>query len=459
MTVEMSDAERLELLRVKRARILELREQIRNQLQDHQKPPEDDWLIWVFLAGRGSGKTFAGMRWLNDQCLETKGLRARIIAPTQSDGVASCVEGPNGLLTASHGVATFHPSHPSGAHVKYPNGSRVYVVGTPTKGDVDRLRALTNIDVDVFEEFFANRQAQAAWDQAELSRRRGSRKAVVTSTPRPHQIHKDWQSDPDVVITRAKTSDNKMNDPKWVARQERKYKGTRLYQQEFLGLVLEDVEGALWRQSDIDRSLVLPEGFTRDQLIASLVKIIVGVDPASGPGTTGIVVVGIDEDKHLWVLDDYSIEDASPNQWALRLAQASADYGDALVVAEKNNGHRMVAEVIKNSVPNLPLDTVWASESKKARAEPLSVKWEAEYQTGHFCPPEQDTFVKLWDQLTSWVPGPTGAGQFSPDHLDAMVWAGAKLLEGSGTAEAHFPGSSATPSRGAGMMAARMGGY
>lgn len=178
-----------------------------------------------------------------------------------------------------------------------------------------------------------------------------------------------------------------------------------------------------------------------------------------GPGTTGIVVVGIDEDKHLWVLDDYSIEDASPNQWALRLAQASADYNNALVVAEKNNGHRMVAEVIKNSVPNLPLDTVWASESKKARAEPLSVMWEAEFQTAHFAGPEPDTFVKLWDQLTSWVPGPTGAGQFSPDHLDAMVWAGAKLLEGSGTAEAHFPGSSVSQPRAAGIMAARMGGY
>ena len=35
-------------------------------LLPHQKPPEGDWVYWVIMAGRGSGKTYGGARWLND---------------------------------------------------------------------------------------------------------------------------------------------------------------------------------------------------------------------------------------------------------------------------------------------------------------------------------------------------------------------------------------------------------
>lgn len=401
------------------------------EVQPHQRPPEGDWDGWFLQAGRGAGKSYASMRWLDGQCQDQAGLRARVIAPTFADGVASCVDGPNGLLAMSNHRAKWNASAPGGSVLTYPNGSKVWIIGTPSTRDVDRLRALTNIEIDVFEEAFANVKIRAAWDQAALSRRRGRPRVVVTSTPRPHELIKEWEADPDFVITRARMRDNKYNDPKWVAKMEKTYAGTRLYRQEILGEVVDDVDGALWRLLDVERSAY--DG-NRGELIKDL-RCAVGVDPPSGPGTCGIVVVGIDQFGHLYILDDYSVTDASPRQWALRAAQASADY-HAPLVAEINQGGRMVTEVLKQASPGIPIHTVNAAKSKTARAQPISLLWEAEEQTGHTAAPTPETLAKLVDEMTGWVPD---TGMPSPDHLDAMVWASTHLLKGTGKAEILFP--------------------
>lgn len=419
-------------------------------LQKHQKPPEGNWTGWVMLAGRGTGKTFAGMRWLNERCMQEPGLRARVIAPTLGDGVASCVEGPDGLLVASNFKASWNASAPGGSVVSYPNGSKVWIIGTPGPKDVDRLRALTNIEIDVFEEAFANSRLAEAWDQADLSRRRGKPRVVITSTPRPHALIKQWEADPDFVITRAITADNKFLDPNWVKKLEKKYAGTRLYRQEVLGEVVEDVEGALWTQHNLERSFWVGN---RKELLQT-VRCVVGVDPPSGSGTCGIVVVGMDDSQHLYVLDDYSVTDATPRQWAIRAAQAAADY-TAPLIAEINQGGRMVTEVLKQASPGLPIHTVNASVSKKTRAEPVALLWEAEEQTAHLAPKNQDDLAKLIDQLTGWVPGEGN----SPDRLDAMVWAATWLLNKNIKAQVHFPTSNTSVKSGMSFSALRRGGF
>lgn len=403
-------------LEQRRAELLDVTHEIAaptRPLDPHQVPPEGDWLGWVMRSGRGGGKTFAGMDWLNKQCVMTPGLRCRVIAPTYGDGVASCVEGIDGLLVASNRVAEWRPSAPGGSVVVYPNGSKVWIIGTNSPKDVDRLRALTNIDIDVFEEAFANPRLSEAIDQANMSRRRGLRRFVVTSTPRPHPIWARWEADPRVVITRATMMDNTHNDPEWVAEQIDKYKGTRLYRQEILGEVLDDVEGALWTLRDIERSAESCTG--HDQIL----KYVVGVDPPSGSGTCGIVIAGASRDGHAHVIEDRSVTDVQPYEWAMVVAKAARDYG-ALVVAEKNQGGRMVTEVLRQADPAINLTTVTAAQGKTTRAEPVALLWEAETQSAHLCEPEPGDLAKLVDELTSWVPD---AGLPSPDRMDAMVWA------------------------------------
>lgn len=395
----------------------------RPQPQDHQRPPEDpDWKAWCLSSGRGAGKSFASMHWLAGYAREHAGLRARIIAPTFADGVASCVEGPNGLLRFAP-EARFMASAAGGSRVEFPNGSFVWIIGTPTPKDVDRLRALTNCDVDVYEEAAANPQLQAAFDQAKLSRRgkNAPNRWVATTTPRSLKIMRDWQKDPRVHYVRVASHANKYMDPEWLAELEESYQGTRLYRQEVLGEIIDDIEGALWTLANIERSMVEREN-------VQIVRHVVGVDPPSGPGTCGIVVVGADAANHLYVLDDYSVTDATPHEWAEAVYSAHVDY-DALVVAEVNQGGRMVTEVLKQEHKDLPVKTVHAATGKTARAEPIALLWEADEQVGHFAPAKQGALSKLIDQCTSWD------GSFSPDRLDALVWA-AHHLRGTALGEA-----------------------
>lgn len=387
-------------------------------LQPHQIPPWRDpnsdnptALGFVMMAGRGAGKSFAAMWELHTTLMETPNIRARVIAPTLGDGIAAAVDGPNGLLTLSKGQARWLPSAPGGACVRYPNGSRVWILGTPTEKDVDRLRALTNVDFDVFEEFFANPCAAKAFQQAALSRRRGGMRWLISSTPRPHELIKGWEKDGRVVIRRGTSMDNKYIPLEWLYELETQYKGTRLYRQEVLGEVIEDVEGALWKANDIERSRVAGPASAVSGICD---RVVVGVDPPTGMGTCGIVVVGQDAGGHMYVLDDRSVEEASPHVWAARVKEASDAY-DAVVVAEINQGGQMVKEVLNSAGHALPIHTVNATKSKKTRAEPIALLWEVEEQIVHMVTGS----AKLIDQMCEWVPG-EGA---SPDRVDALVWA------------------------------------
>ena len=357
------------------------------------------------------------MLWLSQQAREWPGLRARVIAPTFGDAVASCVEGPNGLLARDPG-ATWRPSAPGGACVDYPNGSRVWMIGTAGPRDVDRLRALTNISLDAFEEAAANPHLRAAFDQAAMSRRGDGSGAALrwaaSTTPRPLPLIKSWRDDPGVRYVVAPSSANVHLDREWLDDLERRYAGTRLYRQEIEGEILEDVPGALWTLADIERSVVseAPE----------FVHTAVGVDPPAGPGTCGIVVVSLGTDGCIYVRDDLSVTDASPDAWARRVVQAAREYG-AEVVAEVNQGGRMVTSVLKAADAGLPVRTVHAADSKQARAQPVALKWEAREQTGRFTEQAFVASSKLIAELTEWTPG-----SVSPDRLDAMVWAATRLM-------------------------------
>lgn len=418
----------------------------------HQIPPSGEWEGWVLSGGRGVGKTMTGARLLAEYARTVPGLRARVIAPTLSDAVNGVILDPDSGLLAVDPLAQFKPSGVEGARVEWPNGSKLFLVGTPTLRDVDRLRALTNIDFDLFEEAAANPQLTDAAQQAALSRR-GRRlpfpRWAATTTPRPVPVFKAWLEDETVEVTRATTHDNP-HTPDAYRRYAEALKGTRLYRQEILGEVVDDVEGALWTIGNIERSAVPVAD--RQDLVSKLGKVVVGVDPPSGAGTCGIVVVGRGDDGHLYVLDDYSVTDATPHQWALRVATAAADYG-ASVVAEINQGGRMVKEVLRNAAPSLPLSTVHAAVGKKTRAEPISALWEADEQAAHIAPESPDALAKLTAELTEWVPG---EGE-SPDRLDAMVWACHHLLTG-GKATLYRAGPPANARRPSSLGSALRGG-
>jgi len=152
---------------------------------------------------------------------------------------------------------------------------------------------------------------------------------------------------------------------------------------------------------------------------------VVGVDPpASADGDAcGIVVAGRADGK-LYVLNDCSVEGASPERWARAVAGAAVEWGASHVVAEANQGGAMVKSVLEAADAGLRVKLVHASKGKVARAEPVATRFEAgrAFLAG--------TFPELEAELAGLIVGGGYEGPSrSPDRADAMVWALTELSE------------------------------
>jgi len=195
------------------------------------------------------------------------------------------------------------------------------------------------------------------------------------------------------------------------------YEGTRIGRQELYGELLEDIEGALWRQSELDRDRIYEEP-------ERLARVVVAVDPATtnneGSDETGIVVAGKDPLGNGYVLADYSIK-ASPLEWAKRVVEAYDAHQADSVVVEVNNGGDMIPTLLRQVRPSLPIREVRATKGKRLRAEPIAAMYE-QGRVHHV-----NTHERLEEQMTSWTP----EDPKSPDRLDALVWALTELMVGS----------------------------
>ena len=92
------------------------------------------------------------------------------------------------------------------------------------------------------------------------------------------------------------------------------------------------------------------------------------------------------------------------------------------MVAEVNNGGDMVAEVLRQAEPHLPVRSVTATRGKFLRAEPIA----AAYERGLVF--HVGVLAKLEDQLCALTPDYDRRAGSSPDRADALVWAIADLL-------------------------------
>ena len=124
------------------------------------------------------------------------------------------------------------------------------------------------------------------------------------------------------------------------------------------------------------------------------------------------------------MLADCSVSGERPEGWARKVAAAMEQWQADRVVAEANNGGRMVESVLRTVAANMPVKLVHASRGKSARAEPIAAAFEAgRCVLAGF-------FPELEDELTRMTPkGYAGSG--SPDRADAMVWAMSELLFGA----------------------------
>ncbi|MGH3263269.1 MAG: DNA-packaging protein, partial [Mycobacteriales bacterium] len=381
-----------------------------------QLPPDDpDWLIWLYLAGRGTGKTRSAAERVCEWAEDMPGSRGAMIGRTPADVRDVMIEGESGILACSpdHARPMYEPTK---RRLTWPNGT----IATAYSAEVgDALRGPQHHwawcdEVAAWTDAPKGDVLYTAWNNLMLGLRLmfdgRSPQCVVTTTPKPNKLVRAILAHQAVTVTKGTTYDNLPNlAPAFRGQVLAAYEGTRIGRQELLGELLDDVEGALWGLSMI--------GDHRVDAAPDLRRIVVGVDPSGGSDAEndaqGIVVAGLGVDGEFYVLADRSCK-LSPHGWASRAIGAYNEFHGDRIVAEKNYGGEMVLSTIKQVDSKVPVKLVSSSRGKVLRAEPVAALYE-QGKVHHV----GLSMAKLEDQLTMWTP----FDGTSPDRLDALVFA------------------------------------
>ncbi|MGI3198431.1 terminase large subunit domain-containing protein [Streptomyces sp. GTA36] len=383
---------------------------------------------WLQLGGRGTGKTDGCARYMvahvNGPPCDPRlpgGHRMAIIAPTQGDAAEACVNGPSGLKAHDPRVKLRQTT--GGTFARWPNGAEAKLFGAHTPDDVERLRAGGNRCLVWMEEAAAMRRLKDAITHSEMGLRLGSNPHYIASTtPKPRRELIELTRRDDVTVTRGRTRDATHLPQAQRDHLIRKYAGTRIEAQELDGVLLEDIEGALWSWAGLDAARV--------GAVPPLARVVVAMDPAATSGSEademGIIVAGrgaayIPDRNGFARQHGYALDDLSgrmpPIEAARKAIAAYHEHRADAIVAEVNNGGEWIGTVVRQVDPTVNYRTVHASRGKQTRAEPVAAL--TDQGSAHIV----GSLPDLEEQLTTWVPGDD-----SPDRLDAYVWALTDLM-------------------------------
>ncbi|MGO1566453.1 MAG: terminase large subunit domain-containing protein [Brachybacterium sp.] len=379
---------------------------------DQWPPKGPNWDYWVYMAGRGAGKTASGSNLMR----QFSGRVGRIaaIARTGPDFRHTIVEGESGLITMCERAGETYDWKPALKQFTFENGAKLQGFSGE---EPDTLRGpqfgAAWIDeashIDLIDDVWSN-----LLYGLRLPGLPGGAKVLITTTPLPNKWTKRIVKDEGTVLTRVSTSKNIQNlDASYRRRVIDPLLGTRQGRQELEGMILEDVDGALWSATMLERRVFVREDF---------VRILVGVDPAGSQGRksdlTGIVVVGITADGTMCVLSDVSGK-YSPDGWAKAAIKEYDRWEAGAIVVERNFGGDMVKTVLKGAQFSGRILEARASAGKKVRAEPIVGLYE-QSKIYHL---DGADLADLEDEQVTWIPGQGP----SPNRIDAMVWAATYL--------------------------------
>jgi phage terminase large subunit-like protein len=405
-----------------------------------QMPPEGPELVYLFMAGRGAGKSRAGSEWIVERVLKHPFDRSGVptewlvVADTLADARTINAEGPSGILNVLNRRRVDHRYKQSPRPmVLFPDGAKIYLEGAD---DPDTGRGYNAAGV-LCDELAKWIKPYETWYEGLLPALRADLvddhpRAFVTTTPKPIKLLMEWlgRDDQTIHVITGSTFDNATNLSTHALRELKiRYAGTALGEQELYGKLLELQGGGLFRRMDIVRNRVLEIPSDR-----SVMFTVVGMDPnlTGEDAQTGIVVVSRTDDNDQYVRADRTVPDSGRSA-ALAAWRTVAEYAADLLVYEENLGKRYLQEVLVDAYLELteqgvfpkgttpPMKPVHAKYGKKTRAEPVAMRNEQGrlHMVGEW--------ESLENEMIIYDPQST---RDSPDRMDAMVHACIHLMAG-----------------------------
>lgn len=397
-----------------------------NARKEQYPDPDGKWTYWLYLAGRGTGKTRSGAETVRAWAESGKYQRIHLIAPTAGDVRRTMVEGESGILSVC--PPWCRPTwSPANAELRWPereDGKQPTVAYVFTAERPDRLRGPQC--QALWADEVCSWQYPETWDMAMMGLRLGPEpKAVITSTPRPIKLLKEIMELPNLLISEGTTYDNQDNlASSFFTAIIKKYEGTRLGRQELLGQILTDNPAALFKRAWFD-------DFRRTRP-GQQDRVYIAVDPAissrEDSDSVGIVAGSrsyASEPSEFFLLEDATVHAMTPAEWGAEVVKCYRRHKADKVIAEANNGGEMVEATIHNIDASVPVQLVYASRGKAIRAEPISTL----AQKGRIH--HVGFFANLEDECCEWDPSLKNTP--SPNRLDAYVWLFTALADiGSG---------------------------
>ena len=385
-----------------------------------QITPPGSWRTWLVLAGRGWGKSRTGAEDAAYHALWNPGARVAVVAPTYGDARDTCVEGDSGLLKVLPAPCIEAWNRSLGELILV-NGSRFKLFSAD---EPERLRGpqFTRAWADELAAW----KTMAAFDQVKMGLRLGVHpQLVITTTPRPLPLIKKLlaESGGEVVVSRGRSEENEANLAGGVVQAMRaSYGHTRWARQELDGELVDEIEGTLWNDTQLQAARV-------DAMPVEARRTVLGIDPAvtshGKSDETGLVAVALGVDGHFYVLADGSGK-MTPDKWAARALSLRDECAVDLLVGEVNEGGDLIERMLRLHDPYVPFRAVRATRAKAARAWPVAMLYERGlvHHVG--------VFHKLEDQMCRFTSD--GLKEGSPDRVDALVWAITELQQGHGQA-------------------------
>lgn len=429
---------------------------------------EKDWSTFLYLCGRGFGKTRTGTEWVKYMAETYPGSYIAVVGPTTQSVNRTLVEGETGLLNiCAPGSVTYQRTK---AQVKWKNGSiaMLYSAEKP-----DRLRG-PNHHFALADEVVAWKNPET-WDMLKFTLRIGAKpQTLVTTTPKPTDLvlkiiggldnvglvnSQDFIRFKKTVIVRGTTFENTALSEDAIEDYKDLYLDTAMGEQELFAKLLVNIQGALFKKEWIKHLNAYEDFLETDQIKKEpiYVKTVVAVDPAttasSNSDQTAICVASKGEDGRYYIRHCEGHQ-LSPQGWAEEVVRVYKKYNADKIIAEVNNGGDMVENTIRAVTRykdngktysidghSLPIEKIHAKKGKLLRAEEVALVYEQRRVTHIF------TFADLEAQMVVFKGEPNG----SDDLVDAMVYAmkdllGSRLIEynqptviGSGLVSSRFP--------------------